>query len=94
MLTIVTLSCDCAASTARDGVLIASRAAWDLAPYLSEREKEIARAHTRAHGWSGWGEECMAEGEGEADSPLSMEPNGGLIPGPQYHDLRQGQMLN
>lgn len=39
MLIIVILSCDCAASTARHGVLIASQAAGDLAPYLVEREQ-------------------------------------------------------
>ena len=33
-------------------------------------------------------------GEGEADSPLSREPNGSLIPGPRDHDLSQRQMLN
>jgi len=28
-----------------------------------------------------------AEGEGEADSPLSRKPNAGWIPGPRDHDL-------
>ena len=35
-----------------------------------------------------------AEGEGEADSPLSRELMRGLIPGPWDHDLSQRQMLN
>ena len=30
-----------------------------------------------------------AEGEGEADSLLSREPDAGLIPGPLDHDLSQ-----
>ena len=28
-----------------------------------------------------------AEGEEEADTPLSREPDAGLIPGPRDHDL-------
>ena len=40
-------------------------------------------------GWGGW-----AEGEGEADSPLSRELMRGLIPGSWDHDLSQRQMLN
>ena len=35
-----------------------------------------------------------AEEEGEADSPLSKEPEMGLIPGPRDHDLSLRQMLN
>ena len=35
-----------------------------------------------------------AEGEGEADSPLSKELMRGLIAGPWDHDLSQRQMLN
>jgi len=35
-----------------------------------------------------------AEGEGEADSPLSREPNEGLIPGPWDHDLSRRQVAN
>ena len=35
-----------------------------------------------------------AEGEGEADSPLSRELMRGLIPGPWDHDLSRRQMLN
>ena len=35
-----------------------------------------------------------AEREGEADSPLSREPNVGLIPGPQEHDLSLRQTPN
>ena len=34
------------------------------------------------------------EAEGEADSLLRGEPDRGLIPGPQDHDLSQRQMLN
>jgi len=34
-----------------------------------------------------------AEGEAEAESPLSREPNP-RTPGPQDHDLIQSQMLN
>ena len=45
-----------------------------------EREKKKAQAGT--------------EGEGEADSPMSGEPNAGLIPGPQDHYLSWKQMLN
>ena len=32
---------------------------------------------------------AQAEGEGEADSPLSREPMWGSIPGPWDHDLSQ-----
>ena len=35
-----------------------------------------------------------AQEEGEADSPLSREPNAGSIPGPWDHDLSRRQMLN
>ena len=35
-----------------------------------------------------------AEGEGEADSPLSREPNVRLNPRTQDHDLRRRQMFN
>ena len=34
------------------------------------------------------------EGEGEADSPLSREPDSSTIPGPPDHDPSPRQMLN
>jgi len=52
------------------------------------REREGGRERT-------WGE--GAEGEVEADPPLSRELNWGVwswFPGPQDHDLSQRQMLN
>ena len=36
----------------------------------------------------------MTEGEGEADSLPSKEPDSGSIPGPRDHDLSQRQTLN
>ena len=39
-------------------------------------------------------EEQQAEGEREADSPLSREPATGLVPGPWDHNLSQRQMLH
>ena len=42
--------------------------------YLFETERERERAHTRGGEWGG------AEGEGEADSPLSREADVGLDP--------------
>ena len=47
--------------------------------YLTERESTVGR---------------RAEGEGEADSPLSREPDTGLDPRAQEHDLSRRQMLN
>ena len=40
--------------------------------FIHLRERERERETARAHEWVGWG------AEGEADSPLSREPNGGL----------------
>ena len=36
----------------------------------------------------------MSRGEGEADSPVGKEPDGGLNPGTLRYDLSQTQMFN
>ena len=54
---------------------------WGFIIFLFEKE--------RVRESTSWG-----EGEGEVDSPLSKEPNAGLDPGHQDHDLSWRQMLN
>ena len=49
--------------------------------YLFERERQ--------HKWCGH----TVETEGEADSPLSREPDSGLIPGPEITTLAEGRRL-
>ena len=56
---------------------------------MRERERERERESTNA----GWGEEG-ADGEGEADSPLSREPEERFHPRTQAHDLSRRQTLN
>ena len=43
--------------------------------------KDFIYLTERVQAWGG------AQGKGEADSPLSREPEWDLIPGPQDHDL-------
>ena len=53
--------------------------------FIRKRERESASAQQG---------EQQAEGKGEAGSPLSREPDPGLIPGPWDYDLSRRQMLN